>query len=134
MTDQKPTGVFVRLPLSGEQEHDLFVAATTPVHTKTLLEGCLIAIGTPVTGGELEDIDIVDAAYGNSDAKYVRQSDAQAQIAARDAEIVRLRDALNNLVKSSKKVNARGASVGPQWVGFGISLGMAECALKGGMA
>lgn len=53
------------------------------------------------------------------------------QIADRDAEIARLRDALNNLVKYSKIVNAKGASTGPQWIAFGDSIVHAEYALKG---
>jgi hypothetical protein len=85
MTDQKPTGVFVRLPLSDEQLGKL-LAPTGPLNER------LLAIGMPVQGGELQEVDIVKAAYEYPRSKYVRQSEAQAQIAARDAEIVRLRE------------------------------------------
>lgn len=104
-------GVFVRLPLSEEQ-------------VKTLeyrLEGynsALLAIGTPITGGELYPIGYIneDAIGGLATGVYqsasifrdedvehhdtvalTRQSDALAKLAERDAEIARLRDLLERL-------------------------------------
>lgn len=89
MTDQKPTGVFVRLPLSNEQLGKLLA----PIGT---LNERMISIGTPVTGG-----DIPVATYlvgvGWDRIPCVRQSDAQAQIAALEAEVVRLREALDRI-------------------------------------
>lgn len=104
MTDQKHTGVFVRLPLSREDEqkiHDL-----EPY--KGGKERALLSIGTPVTGGELEvvcsidedilrdisELDDDDEEYvtdmvfkpnpeGVDTAPLVRQSDALAKLAER---------------------------------------------------
>lgn len=156
MTDQKPTGVFIRLPNDAidPQWAKAYDAVVGDEGTKKAALWDFIqiakAIGTPVTGGGLDycaqiiwhkgELEPEIAAWKGSkiqegdNIKVVRQSEAQAQIAERDAEIVRLRDALNDLVKSSKKVNARGTSVGPQWIGFGVSLGIAEYVLKGGAA
>lgn len=61
----------------------------------------------------------------------VFRSDALAKLAEKDAEITRLRQALDFIVKSSKRVNAKGASAGPQWITFGASIIHAEYALKG---
>ena len=124
MTDQKPTGVFVRLPLSNEQIGKLLA----PIGT---LNERMLAIGTPVTGGDapiidyseyvpeyhchgmgcgLEDRGIHDRyeamAYGWDQAMErvcsefpdaIRQSDAQPQIAALEAEIMRLRGVLEEI-------------------------------------
>ena len=46
-------------------------------------------------------------------------------------EIARLRQALDFIVRTSKIVNAKGASTGPQWITFGASIIIAEYALKG---
>ncbi|GCD73939.1 hypothetical protein NBRC3299_0231 [Acetobacter pasteurianus NBRC 3299] len=54
MTD-KPTGVFVRLPLSDAQVLELLDAYTGDKKTTNpKMEDALLAIGTPVTGGELD--------------------------------------------------------------------------------
>ncbi|MFT8890215.1 MAG: hypothetical protein ABF888_00095 [Acetobacter papayae] len=104
MTDQKPTGVFVRLPVTDEQAQEMYRAycaayARSSLTTRGIAtQAALLAVGTPVTGGELEILDIVDAAYGNTQEKYVRQSDAQAQIAALEAEVVRLRSCLEGIL------------------------------------
>ncbi|GAN66867.1 hypothetical protein [Acetobacter orientalis] len=106
MTD-KPTGVFVRLPLSDEQEEqfDTFYGLGGG------LEKAVSCLGTPVTGGELEVVGYITDnrpfdtntlthwilyKHRQHDREYgvVLQSDALAQIAARDAEITRLREAL----------------------------------------
>lgn len=104
MSDVK--AVVVRLPLSGEQrEKFLFcIDSGEPIDAETsALEAALLAIGTPVAGGELEYCaqivwhdDAVEpevAACRNKDIKkgdsikVVRQSDAQSALAAAHAEI-----------------------------------------------
>ncbi|GAA3671811.1 hypothetical protein [Acetobacter lovaniensis] len=59
MTDQKPAGVFVRLPLSDEQR-EMMVDAAALGQPDDSHDKALIAIGTPVTDGELRDA--IDAA------------------------------------------------------------------------
>lgn len=99
----KPTGVFVRLPLSNEQLGKLLIP------TRTFNER-MISIGTPVTGGELrvsafadyippsaigvmaQIFEVSDRRTKSFNEPLVRQSDAQAQIAALEAEVVRLRE------------------------------------------
>lgn len=119
MTDQKPTGVFVRLPLSGAEK----MALTSGVKMGGDIEAGIAAIGSPVMGGELEisgyipekpcltkrDGTNASTFEDREDRRHtiplVRQSDAQAQIAARDAEIVRLREeneALKELAKAGR--------------------------------
>ncbi|OUI98770.1 hypothetical protein HK15_13030 [Acetobacter orientalis] len=116
MTDQKPTGVFVRLPLS-EEQLGLMVDAAAFGQPDDSHDKALTAIGTPVAGGALdvvaytspEDIrrvrkgksgDIYGAEKweGSDDCVFtiplVRQSDAQAQIASLEAEVVMLREAM----------------------------------------
>jgi hypothetical protein len=104
----KPTGVFVRLPVTDEQAEEMYRAycaayASSSLTTRGIAtQAALLAIGTPVTGGDMQVFDIVDAAYGNANEKYVRQSDAQAQIAALEAEVVRLRgDAFFDLARTA---------------------------------
>lgn len=105
-------GVFVRLPLSDEQITKLY-------NPKKSGNENLLAIGTPVTGRELEvvcsidedilcdisELDDDDEEYvtdmvfkpnpeGVNTAPLVRQSDALAKLAEKDAEIARLRGAL----------------------------------------
>lgn len=115
MTDQKPTGVFVRLPLSEEQIVSIagWIPGSREELRNEVLPSIFSIIGTPVTGGELYPIGYIheDAIGGlatgvyqsasifrdedeehNDSIPLVRQSEAQAQIAARDAEIVRLRE------------------------------------------
>ncbi|MFT9070305.1 MAG: hypothetical protein ABF446_08410 [Acetobacter orientalis] len=91
MTDQKPTGVFVRLPLSNEQLGKL-LAPIGPLNER------LLAIGTPVAGGELEVV-CYSHEIGNT-GSLVRQSDAIAKLAEKDAEIVRLREGLTLIAES----------------------------------
>ncbi|PEN28156.1 hypothetical protein [Acetobacter fabarum] len=133
----KPTGVFVRLPLSTRdiRRMDRATSRFLEAHAKPTLEGAseaaLLAIGTPVAGGELEVVgysgrvtnnyDAEKGAYTNFDLSrrlisisvsvpvgsvkdlcaLVRQSEALAQIAARDAEIGRLQE----LLASRKREN-----------------------------
>lgn len=122
LTDQKPTGVFVRLPITDEQAREMYkaycadYASSSPTTHGTATQAAILAIGTPIQGMELEVVgwnhpqDLADLHIDNSspdderfivmslvqigsrDIPLVRQSDAQAQIAARDAEILRLRE------------------------------------------
>lgn len=133
----KPTGVFVQLPLSTRdiRRMDRAMSRILEAHAKPTLEGAseaaLLAIGTPVAGGELEVVgysgrvtsnyDAEKGAYTNFDLSrrlisisvsvpvgsvkdlcaLVRQSEALAQIAARDAETGRLQE----LLASRKREN-----------------------------
>ncbi|MBS0988961.1 hypothetical protein JK182_09840 [Acetobacter okinawensis] len=99
----KPTGVFVRLPLSNEQLGKLLA----PIGT---LNERMISIGTPVTGGELtctgtiawfeKDREPSLASYcpalfkAGDSVPVTSLPIAQAQIAALEAEVVRLRGGL----------------------------------------
>lgn len=109
MTNQKPTGVFVQFPLTEAQvsaysdaRAKAWVEQGKPTTTSTF-EAALLAIGAPVHG---EGIPVVGTIHIGENGKpfftapelystggdVVRQSDAQALIAARDAEILRLRE------------------------------------------
>ncbi|GAN72151.1 hypothetical protein ASY01nite_14380 [Acetobacter syzygii] len=95
----KPTGVFVRLPLDEAQIMKLY-------NPKKSGNENLLAIGTPVTGGKLKIVGYAPSHLEGgwcaifrkkSDAlkssiPLVRQSDVQAHIAALEAEVVRLRE------------------------------------------
>ncbi|OUJ10149.1 hypothetical protein [Acetobacter okinawensis] len=112
LTSQKPTGVFVRLPLSNEQLGKLLIP------TRTFNER-MISIGTPVTGGELrvsafadyippsaigvmaQIFEVSDRRTKSFNEPLVRHSDAQAQIAALEAEVVHLREDMD----ASKRKN-----------------------------
>ena len=110
MTD-KPTGVFVRLPLSDAQVLELLDAYTGDKKTTNpKMEDAFLAIGTPVEGREpkcdavlqydaqdrtLRVVSWNDKPFPN--LQYVQVtilSDAQAALAAAQAENVRLREAL----------------------------------------
>ena len=98
-------GVFVRLPLSEEQK-----AAVYDLTSKGGATDAILTIGTPVTGGNLDCAVIIeqdDKRYMPEVVSYqphlvkpkqllnlVRQSDAQAKIAALEAEVVRLQGLL----------------------------------------
>lgn len=104
------TGVFVRLPLSGDQVQAL-------ENRICEYEDALIAIGTPVTGGELEvvgyadpeDLPLSDGGPTNWTADInakpddectvalVRLPDALSKLAEKDAENTKLRDLLERL-------------------------------------
>ncbi|CEF41085.1 hypothetical protein predicted by Glimmer/Critica [Acetobacter senegalensis] len=116
MTD-KPTGVFVRLH-NGALNEEQIAKLCNPKRTMT---ESLLAIGTPVTGGELDivcsidedilrdvrELDDDDEEYvtdmvfkpnpdGVDTVPLVRQSDALAKLAEKDAEIARLSTALQS--------------------------------------
>lgn len=65
MTDQKPTGVFVRLPTTDEQAQEMYKAycadyASSSLTTRgTATQAALLAIGTPVQDGELPRIGTI---------------------------------------------------------------------------
>lgn len=113
---QKHIGVFVRLPLSEEQAHSYLRESSgawdecNGSSDAIACESGLLSIGAPVTGGELHPVGYIneDAIGGLATGVYqsaslfrdddkehydtvalVRLSDAQAQLAARDAEILR---------------------------------------------
>lgn len=118
----KPTGVFVRLPLSETDARKIRSAIDTPSYEPESLSAELLAIGTPVTGGDVQvvgwchQVQLADLHKDNGspdrerfvvmsrtqfvsrDVPLVRQSDAQAQIAALEAEVVQLREALRLLL------------------------------------
>lgn len=107
----QPTGVFVRLH-DGALNEEQIAKLCNPKRTMT---ESLLAIGTPVAGGELEVVGYADAAdlplsdggptnwTADISAKpdehtteaLVRQSDALAKLAEKDAEIARLNAAIN---------------------------------------
>lgn len=132
----KPTGVFVRLPLSGEAASTMRDHIMSQILTTDALEHTLHAIGTPMTGGKLKIVGYAPSHLEGgwcaifrkkSDAlkssiPLVRQSDAQAQIAALEAEVVRLREAM----EEARDQAVRGFSGGPYVI--------LNEALKGGAA
>ncbi|MFT8886530.1 MAG: hypothetical protein ABF946_10050 [Acetobacter papayae] len=105
MTDQKPTGVFVRLH-NGQLSEGQIAKICNPKRTMT---ENLLAIGMPVAGSELEVVAYDNVASGylsrvepvTPNINLVRQSDAQAAIATVQAENVRLREALASSKRAS---------------------------------
>lgn len=117
MTDQKPTGVFVRLPITDEQAHEMYKAycaayARSSLTTRgTATQAALLAIGTPVQDRELPRIGTIawfekdrepslasycPALFKIGDSVPVTSlPDAIGQIAARDAKIARLNEELS---------------------------------------
>ncbi|MFH7812457.1 MULTISPECIES: hypothetical protein [Acetobacter] len=108
----QPTGVFVRLPLNEEQvESVLNSYVGDKESTNICMQKTILELGTPVTGGKLKIVGYAPSHLEGgwcaifrkkSDAlkssiPLVRQSDAQAQIAALEAEVVRLREALEGI-------------------------------------
>lgn len=93
----KPTGVFVRLPLSEEQIVSIsgWIPGSREELRNEVLPSIFSIIGTPVADGELAVVTTLGTL--RDPIPLVRQSEAQAQIAARDAEIVRLREALDRI-------------------------------------
>lgn len=114
MTDQKPTGVFVGLPLSGEQIVSIagWIPGSREELRNEVLPSIFSIIGTPVHGGKFDIVGwVAPELFANfdkiltgtvvssvmTDSKtlpLVRQSDAQAAIAAVRSENVRLREIL----------------------------------------
>ncbi|MCG4254222.1 hypothetical protein K6W37_10025 [Acetobacter senegalensis] len=104
----QPTGVFVRLPLSDEQKRkvvaEMMFAATSVADA---FEKAILAIGTPVTGGELKTMAHISRGGDRislrrkteRDIPLVRQSDAQAQIAALGAEVGRLQSHIASILE-----------------------------------
>jgi hypothetical protein len=156
----KPTGVFLRLPLSDEQRGKIVAEMMpAPISVSDAFSKTALNIGTPVTGGDapivdyseyepeyhnqgmgcgLEDRGIHDRyeamAYGWDQAmdrvcsefpETVLLSDHQAQIAALEAEVVRLREALDRI---------RLIPFPMMDLPAGIMHGIAHKALKGGAA
>ena len=137
-------GVFVRLPLS-DAAQELLVDAAAFGKPDDSHDKAILAIGTPVTGGDVpvaaytsqHDIDRVRKGksgdiYGaknweGSDEEVfniplVRQSDAQAKIAALEVEVVRLME----IVTTARTSISQGK---PMKAAYAL-----EVALKGGAA
>lgn len=114
---QKPTGVFIVLSGGKITVEQATKAREAVIYAAgglgNYLAAVLTAIGTPVTGAELYPVGYINenairglatgiyqsaSLFRDEDKEHydtvalVRLSDAQAQLAARDAEIVRLRD------------------------------------------
>lgn len=113
----KPTAVVVRLPITDEQAQEMYAAycaayVSSSLTTRgTATQAAIFAIGTPVTGGDLKiwgnvsrenakDLGPEQAVLmfggadtGPDDINLVDAEDAQAALAAAQAEIVRLKEA-----------------------------------------
>ena len=127
--------VFVRLPLS-EDARELLVDAAAFGKPDDSHDKAILAIGTPATGGALETLAYEVLRRGNVEIVYadmiraddenavalVRQSDAQAQIAALEAEVVRLME----IVTTARTSISQGK---PMKAAYAL-----EVALKGGAA
>lgn len=121
----KPTGVFVRLPLSEEAASVMRNHIMSQILTADALAHTLLAIGTPVTGGDLYPVGYINedaigglatgiyssaSIFREKDAEHydivslIRQSDAQSQIAALEAEVVRLREALEGIENANNNL------------------------------
>lgn len=108
----KPTGVFIRLPLSDEDVRAMdkaishgWVTQARPTQESCAEDG-ILAIGTPVTAGDLKPIGKVAGHFSDGqpmvrilnhphlpyETEIALYSDAQAQIAALEAEVGRLRE------------------------------------------
>ena len=159
-------GVFVRLPLSGDTVSILRKHIPNKNVTNDELINAIRAIGTPVTGGDLYPVGYTseDAIGGLATGIYssvsifrekddehydivslIRQSDAQSQIAALEAEvkeeqrISNLRaDAVDAWLNSCAQKDQRIAELEEELSGFraGLSELIAKevAALKGGAA
>lgn len=147
LTSQKPTGVFVQLPLDVDdiRKMDQAMSQRMMAHSKPTLESAseaaILAIGTPVTGGELEVVAYDNIASGylsrvepvTPNINLVRQSDAQAQIAALEAEVVRLRSCLEGILPRASTACHRSLSGRETRLLAGYCADARE-ALKGGAA
>lgn len=161
----KPTGVFVRLPVTDEQAQEMYRAycaayASSSLTTRgTATQAALLTIGTPVTGSasdpdayeyEIEQMGFWvsrEKGYGppfwartyyeehpnvlhspgsvRNIRELVYRDGAQAQIAALEAEVVCLREALDRI---------RLIPFPMMDLPAGIMHGIAHKALKGGAA
>ena len=116
-------GVFVRLPLSEEQVESVLNSYTGDKEsTNICMQKTILDLGTPVTGKALDCAVIIeqdDKRYMPEVVSYqphlvkpkqlltlARQSDAQAHIAAIEAEAVRLRGVLTEIAESDDTDNA----------------------------
>lgn len=93
----KPTGVFVRL-------HDGLLNETQIAklcNPKRSMTESLLAIGTPVTGGDMPVITTLGTL--RDPVPCVRQSDALAKLAEKDAEIARYREAMEEAQEYARK-------------------------------
>ena len=131
----KPTGVFVRLPLSEAQK-----AAAYDLTSKSGATDAILAIGTPVTGGNLQPIGKVAGHFSDGqpmvrilnhphlpyETEIALYNDAQVQIAALEAKVVRMREALSRIsVAASNQYEATYSCLK-------FCINQAQEALKGG--
>ena len=122
---EKPTGVFVRLPLSATQREQYLdvINSGEPLEAEaSALEAGILAIGTPVTGGNLQPIGKVAGHFSDGqpmvrilnhphlpyETEIALYDDAQAQIAALEAEVVRLRGIVNILSSKIAECGSEG--------------------------
>ena len=157
---EKPTGVFVRLPITDDQAQEMYRAycaayASSSLTTRgTATQAALLAIGMPVRGAELEvvgwglypaggsNLSIFTNSgravkwanhFGRTLYPIVRQSDAQAQIAARDAQIREYRMLLERIINKASLSCVRTLSGRDSRLLAGACADARE-ALKGGAA
>ncbi|MGG6429478.1 hypothetical protein ACQ5TV_05790 [Acetobacter ghanensis] len=120
MTDQKPTGVFVRLPLSGDAVSILRQHISSKSVTNDELINAIRAIGTPVQGGAppilakrydcpektrvhaIEDgplpfADEVETNLCDANAAQAQIAARDAQLAIKDVQIARMQTALEDI-------------------------------------
>ena len=103
----KPTGIFVRLPLSDEQIRKLY-------NPKKSGNENLLAIGTPVTGDEVD--------------RLITHKQALAKLAEKDAEIARKDREISRLMSALSEIHKMKVAVG--FKDNNISLDMRYLALE----
>lgn len=70
----------------------------------------------------------------NGGVPLVRRTDMDTQVAVRDAEIARLREALDRVERIGCVVERKGATTGSHWIQFSIALANVRAALNEGAA
>ncbi|MBO1325381.1 hypothetical protein K2X14_11420 [Acetobacter sp. TBRC 12305] len=129
MTDQKPTGVFVRFH-DGQLSETQIAKIFNP--KRTMIES-LLAIGTPLQDGDLPVVTTLGTL--RDPVPCVRQSDAQAAIAAVQAENEQLREALSHAREAITSDENKSSIVCTVWAGPGETLvDYISATLEGGAA
>lgn len=112
----KPTAVVVRLPLSDSDRRLVKISYSGSMNSDEAFDKAILAIGTPVTGGELEAVGFEVVHVHGADLTYcrdraqkiasgaegiiyplIREGDAQAALADAQAEIVWKDDEIDRL-------------------------------------
>lgn len=114
---KEPAGVFVRLPLSEDAASIIRDDIASQILTTDALTHTILAIGTPVTGGEMD--------YEATVAHY------EGKLAERDADIARLQGALSGLLQEWEKLTRYGSPLAKQ---ANPRVATAKEVLKGGGA